>query len=195
MTIYIIIIIVALVLLGLGIMGMMGSAKQRENEAAQVEELKNQGVNLTKQTRTSHGIIGIDPNAKKLVLIQSSISTPETHIVDFSDIYGCELIRDGETVYKKSTTRTIGGAVLGGVLSGGVGAVVGGLSGASKGKENINKIELKIVVRDISNPTHRFIFFDKTDNKTFLDDLMRKAEDWKDTISIIIDSVDKQEIK
>lgn len=190
------IIIVIIVIIGIVVLGSMGNAKQKEYETTQFEELKNKGINLTKKTKTFHGIIGVDQNTEKLVLVQSSISVSKTHIIDFSNIYECELIRNGETVYKKSTARTIGGAVIGGVLSGGVGAVIGGLSGGSTGKENINRIELKIVVRDISNPTHRFVFFDKNaDNKLLLDNLIREAENWKDTISIIIDMVDKQEMK
>jgi len=178
------------------IIGVSGNIKQQNFEKAEIEKLKNDGIVFTRQTKTSFGIIGIDQNSEKLVLIQSKITISKTCIFSFSDIFGCELTRDGETIYKKSATRTIGGAIVGGVLSGGVGAVIGGLSGGSKGKENIKKIELKVIVRDLSNPTHYFTFFeDGSDMKGNLNKLINEAESWKDTISIIIDTKDKQENK
>ena len=194
MTTFIVIAVIVFVLVM--IIGISGNMKQKNFENAEIEKLRSQGIELTKQTKTFHGIIGIDQTNEKLVLIHSKLTVSKTEVFTFADIFSCELIRDGETIYKKSTTRTIGGAIVGGVLTGGVGAVIGGLSGGSKGKENIKNIELKIVVRDLSNPTHRFVFYESSsDNKALLDKLIKEAESWKDTLSLIIDMKDKQEDK
>ena len=40
-----------------------------------------------------------------------------------------ELLEDNTTIASRSLGRTVGGAVVGGVLAGGAGSVVGGLSG------------------------------------------------------------------
>lgn len=45
-------------IIGIVVLGSMGNAKQKEYETTQFEELKNKGINLTKKTKTFHGIIG-----------------------------------------------------------------------------------------------------------------------------------------
>ena len=46
-------------------------------------------------------------------------------------------------MFTKSTGRTIGGAIVGGVLMGGAGAVVGGLSGDTKQKKEVKNMDIK----------------------------------------------------
>ncbi|MCR4812098.1 MAG: hypothetical protein K5867_05825 [Bacteroidales bacterium] len=99
---------------------------------------------------------------------------------------------DSQSVYKKSTLRTVGGAIVGGAVLGGAGAIVGGLSGSSKEEKNIKQIELKLTVKSISNPNRRFKFYGVESGYNFLSMRKEQAEDWKDTISIIIDTVDAE---
>lgn len=68
-------------------------------------------------------------------------------VYDFTDIVSYELLEDGETLAKGG----LGRALVGGVLFGGVGAVVGGVTG-KKSKNVINSMQVKITVRDMSNP-------------------------------------------
>ena len=60
-------------------------------------------------------------------------------VIGFDQVYDVEYVVNEETIASKSTLRTIGGAVVGGVLAGGVGAIVGGLSGKTKTESKISK--------------------------------------------------------
>lgn len=69
-------------------------------------------------------------------------------IYKFSDAVEFELIEDGNSITKGG----IGRAVAGGLLFGGVGAIVGGVTGKRKTKSTVNKLQVKITVNSISEP-------------------------------------------
>jgi len=185
----IIIITALLVFVGVLIFAMNLAKKQNQFEANAISGLESQGISLSIQDKLFFGIIGLDQSSNKLVLI--NFRAKNVRIINFDDILSYELIKDGEVVFKKSTIRTIGGAVLGGFVAGGAGAIIGGLSGDSKQTNKANKIELKIVLRDLSDPSVSFTFFDKiADKKSLYKSISEKAEMWKDRMGIIIDQVD-----
>lgn len=70
-------------------------------------------------------------------------------VFSYDDIIDYELLEDGESVTKGG----LGRAVVGGVLLGGVGAVVGGVTGKKKTKTLINSLKIKITVNNISIPS------------------------------------------
>lgn len=70
-----------------------------------------------------------------------------TLVFPYSDIVGYELLQDGVTVTKGS----VGGAIVGGALFGGVGAIVGSGMG-SKTKQEINEYRIKIITKNICYP-------------------------------------------
>lgn len=173
--------------------GSSNKAKERkERQDAFIKEQENDGVNLSNKTNIENGIIAIDKNREKIVYINDKGNALVKKEFSFSDIISCELIKDGETIYKKSATRTIGGAIVGGVISGGVGAIIGGLSGSSKEKEKINSIDIKITLRDIDNPNFMFKFFEYRGTRMFLDLSIKSAEEWKDRITAIIEIEDSK---
>jgi hypothetical protein len=150
-------------------------------------------------------IFAIDEINEKIALVTESVN----HIVSFSDIIGVELIEDGNTVSKKSTTRTIGGAIVGGVLAGGVGTIVGGLSGNSTQKSKISSLSVKILLRSLDKPSLLITCFDsrtmttehkasiETDGKleSYIYKIGKKnADDIKDLVSVIIDRIDNKTV-
>ena len=85
----------------------------------------------------------MDDFFKVLVLVG-----PDFHeSFNYSDIIEVSYEENGSQLYTKSAGRTIGGAIVGGVLMGGAGAVVGGLSGASKQNKEIENMDIKILLR------------------------------------------------
>lgn len=189
-----ILLILVIIIIGFIILAAKMNQEQKDFEDNSLKDISEKGMSLTKQTKCYDGIIGIDEPNKKLVFISSSVANQKAEIFNFADIHSCELLIDDQSVYKKSASRTVGGALIGGALFGGAGALVGGLSGNSKKSSNIKKIELKIVVRDLSNPAHKFTFYGSTTPAQFLDNKKEEAESWKDTISLIIDMEDKKNI-
>ncbi len=67
-------------------------------------------------------------------------------VYDYTDLLDYELIEDGNTV----TSGSLGRAVAGGLVFGGLGAVVGGMTG--KQKATCSKLQIKITTKDISHP-------------------------------------------
>ncbi|WP_158712647.1 hypothetical protein [Parabacteroides pacaensis] len=187
------VILVIVIMLVIVYMGSSNKAKERkEKQDSFIKEQENEGVILSNKTDIENGIIAIDKNREKIVYIDDKGDTLVTKEFSFSDIIACELIKDGETIYKKSATRTIGGAIVGGVLSGGVGAIIGGLSGSAKEKEKINSIDIKITLRDIDTPNFKFNFFEYKGTRMFLDLSIKSAEEWKDRITAIIEIQDSK---
>jgi len=144
-----------------------GDEKNREKLNDRLDKLES--FISSKKIECSYGLylFSVDEKNEKIAVLLNtydfkiSQTIINEHILCFSDIIGVELIEDGFTVSSKSTARTIGGAIVGGVLAGGAGTVVGGLSGDSKQKNKIESISVKILVGCISNcriekwhPTH-----------------------------------------
>jgi hypothetical protein len=122
-------------------------------------------------------------------------------IINWDDIVSVELIENNNLIYQKSAIRTIGGALIGGAISGGVGAIIGGFSGKTKQDTLIESIKVKIIIQNIQNPSIIIYCFDKSahtfDRKPIKKssiiyrDCMDHAEKIKDTISVIINITDR----
>ena len=147
--------------------------------------------------------IAIDEDSQQIAVKINYGSNPIVY--KYKDILSCEIITDGESVYKKSTARTIGGAVVGGILSGGAGAIVGGLSGQSTKGKKYKKIQIKLLVKSISNPSIFITFFDikdlgetkAIDTKSTLygrdlEKAIIRTNRWKDIMEIVIDKIDNE---
>ncbi|MFL0251231.1 SHOCT domain-containing protein [Clostridium neuense] len=83
-------------------------------------------------------------------LVPEGLFGKKKKIYKYNDIVDYELLEDGESIIKKSG---IGRAVAGGVLFGGVGAVVGSVTGKQRTKSICKSLKLKITISDINNPT------------------------------------------
>lgn len=150
----------------------------------------------------SWGLIAIDDNSKQI-----AIKEREGSVVKYSyyDILSCEIVEDGVTTYQKS--RTIGRSIVGGVIAGGAGAVIGGLSGKEKENREIKSLVFRIVFKSTNKPIIKLWFIDalgetlKMEKSINLSDpyygqLYKEAldsvKDWRDTFEIIIDSVNSE---
>ena len=157
MTAFIIIAVIFIILIF--ILATIGNKKQQQREEEYESKMKEEGAVISQHVKCYNGFISIDEENEKIYLALSGIREQKFNSYSFSDILSCEVILDDNSIYKKSTMRTVGGALIGGALLGGAGAIVGGLSGASRKQSNIKKAELKIVVKDISNPNYKFEFY------------------------------------
>lgn len=101
-------------------------------------------------TREVPKFLKIDDKNKKWVIPVSELSK----IYNFADIIDFELLEDGDSVVKGG----LGRAIAGGVLFGGVGAIVGGVTGNKKSKAVCNSLKIKITVKSMFNPTEYINF-------------------------------------
>lgn len=74
--------------------------------------------------------------------------TKKPSIHKFDDIIGYELLEDGEAITKGG----IGRALAGGLVFGGVGAIVGGSTGKKKTKNTCTTLKIKITLNDLTKP-------------------------------------------
>lgn len=167
------------------VVAFIAAKKRRDKIGAIKAELANDGFNTADSLVLMKAIVAINTEARQLAV--ADIGSGKVVRVPFDQVRDCEILKDGEVIYKKSAGRTIGGALVGGVLLGGIGAIIGGLSGGSKGRERINSATLKVYTNDIDNPAILISIFDKTipaaQRKPFIDAAQRMA----DKIAIIVD--------
>ena len=117
-------------------------------------------------------------------------------IFNYSDIIEVSYEENGSQLYTKSAGRTVGGAIVGGVLMGGAGAVVGGLSGASKQNKEIENMDIKILLRSTIRTSCVLHFKDvdrvlktKEDaDRKLYETYVKNANQAKDVLSVIIDN-------
>lgn len=121
---------------------------------------------------------------------------PNTHeIFNYADIIEVSYEENGNQLYTKSAGRTVGGAIVGGVLMGGAGAVVGGLSGASKQNKEIKNMDIKILLRSTSRTSCVLHFKDidrvlktkEDSDRKLYETYVKNANQAKDIFSVIID--------
>ncbi|CAB3696995.1 hypothetical protein LMG26690_02421 [Achromobacter animicus] len=96
--------------------------------------------------------IAISRDAKSVCLAGGNWINAE--VFDISEVLGAELYIDGECETSTSRSSQIAGAAVGGLLLGGVGLIVGGLSGKKKTNRKVSSIEVRVVVNDTNNPLH-----------------------------------------
>ncbi len=126
------------------------------------------------------------------------IVTPKSHeLFKYSDIIEVSYEENGDQLYTKSATRTVGGAVVGGMLMGGAGAVVGGLSGNSKLNMEIKNMDLKILLRNVSRSScvlnfkvcDKILSTKSNADKHLYETYLEQVNQAKDVLAVIIDDV------
>lgn len=95
----------------------------------------------------------------------------------------------------------LGGTLIGGLALGGVGAIIGGLSGSKKQINTIKKIDLKLTVNNMKSPFIIINFFINTNGvkKTDSDYVKyyQDAQKWYSLVTILIkraDDIDNNKI-
>lgn len=109
---------------------------------------KSEEFNITKRIGN---YFYIDEEKKQWVIPKGSISgnIKNAKIYNYSDIISYELLEDGSAVTKGG----VGRAIAGGILFGGIGAIVGGTTGKKKTKNICNRLQIKITVNSSDKAT------------------------------------------
>lgn len=111
-------------------------------------------------TKQVGNFMAFDDSQKKWAILSPLIGNIE-RIYSYSDIAGFELVEDGESVAKGG----LGRALVGGALFGGVGAIVGGVTGKRKTTDVCNSLRLKITIDSINNPVAYINFIESKTKK------------------------------
>lgn len=142
--------------------------------------------------QTKYGIF-INENERKILIIESRKDenvTVRDRLLEWSDILSVELLSRNKVVSDKSTTSTIGRSVVGGVLGGGVGAVIGGATASTRSVSFDNCYGVRIVVRKLDDPYIEIEFCNKYED-IIASQVEQDAQRLYQLCSIIIDSESK----
>ena len=162
------------------------------------KELRGLGINVQPSTPAikaynDYGFITDDVNEFVVIATSNRI-----FVHRYSDIVSIAYEENGTDVFNKS----IGGAVAGGILFGGVGAIVGGSTAKAKQNKEVSKMSIKILLKSTTNPTIILPIYEagkdgsliETKNaadKMHYEGLLKEVSGIKDVFSIIIDIVDR----
>ena len=134
----------------------------------------------------------VDEINKKIVCINAKIENIRIKTIFFNEIQGIDISEDGTSVFNKSTSSAVGRAVVGGLLFGGVGAIVGGVTGKSKEKKTLNSYKVTIQLSDISNPTYEIEFVtDPIESGTVGDEMMKQINTCVNKLKSVLTAIIK----
>lgn len=106
--------------------------------------------------------------------------------IKFSSIMRCDLVLDSETVSNTERGSQIVGAAVGALLAGGVGAIIGGLSGGKRSKRKLSEIALKVVVDDLRTPMYVIPIYSEKKARTPTKKELREVDEWHSLLQVII---------
>lgn len=142
--------------------------------------------------------IGIDFNKNTLTIFKANEQKEISHSnYKFDDLIEVQVIENGQTVMKTSRASQFAGAAIGGVLAGGVGSVIGGLSADKVNNERIRSIDLRLIINDLQNPVHTVNFlspllgvnkYEQKGSKRYVES-KEKITDWQGTMKVIIEQM------
>lgn len=153
---------------------------------------------LSSPFNASQPAILIDDQRQKVCLL-NQMPDPSPRIFPYQDLLGVEIVEDGLSVVATKTSRTsqLGSALVGGVLFGGAGAIVGGLSGktVSTAHDRVNAVQLRLLVDDISHPHFVVDFLGKQVSKLSAEysSALAQARQWHGVLEVLIRRMDAED--
>ncbi len=192
---FLIILLVILIIIAVGI----DSGNKIKKAEEGFNQFKKQGFNFQKNfvlidAFGSKSGIAIDQRKKSIcVLTRNDEYKPIYKIIPFADILIAELYEDGQTITKTSRTSQAGGAIIGTVLFGGIGTIIGGLSGKQISSDEVSQIDIRLTINDMDNPILDVNFLNQTLSKksgSYVN-VMKEARTWHAKIKIAIQMADQ----
>jgi hypothetical protein len=100
--------------------------------------------------------VAVDSGKSKLAILGAG---GNVSVVDFSDVLGVEVLRNGTSITKTNRGSQVAGAAVGAVLLGPVGLLLGGVTGSKRQDEKVKRLSIKIFINDLKSPVHEVAFF------------------------------------
>lgn len=185
---------VAMIIIIVAIFFMISNHTDRENSFKSAIS-KIPGFNVGAHFVSHSGDCNIATNSdfSKIYLSKTIQGIPYNKVFPSYNLLSSEIIEDGQSIIKTVRSSQIGGAIVGGLMLGGVGAVIGGLSGRKTNTEMVNRITLRIIVNDPGNPIYDVCFLSRETNKNSIayKSAIQTAQEWQARLEVMIKRADK----
>lgn len=143
-------------------------------------------------TKTVGKSFAMDENSKQWAIAKGIFfpSIKNCAPYKYSDIVDFELLEDGGSISKGG----LGQAVVGGIAFGGVGAVIGGVTGKKKNKPTCTSLMIKITVNSSSQPVEyiKFISTPTRKNSFVYKLLYKSAHEIMSLLQLIVNEQSKE---
>jgi hypothetical protein len=203
--------VIAGIAFGFGIWIIFITISRKKSNNWLLQELETELKNINDFTHSQvfisedlNSAIAIDSTREKICLVSIEYTIASSVLIPFKDVLSCEIIENNSSLTKTVRSSQVGGALVGGILLGGAGAIIGGLSGKTHTMDKVKNIDLLIVINNMESPIFKVNFlttneynnpngYDKEsdDYKFSLD----SAKKWQGLIAIIIKKVDEEDKK
>lgn len=138
--------------------------------------------------------LAFDEERKKIFLNEGFDKDIAPRIISYQDLLSVELLEDGVSVTKTARTSQIGGALIGGLALGGIGVLIGSLSGRTETSDKVEKIILRLVINDTTKPIHNVYFLQYYNgiekNTSLYQKAIQKAQHWNRLLEVLIKRAD-----
>ena len=201
------VVVVVVVVLGVG--GVLAAIMMGSTTVRRLKAL-GEAIDIAEAFDTTHKLLGvngenavaIDEGRQKIAFFsrEPGAGMARSKRFNYRDILSSEIVEDGSQVTQTSRASQVGGALLGGLIAGPLGALVGGVSGKTTTSGEVSSLQLRIVVNDSETPTHSIELL-----ASFLPSAVTKkdgaayratidqAREWHDRISVLIRRADQED--
>jgi hypothetical protein len=142
----------------------------------------------------SRNAIAIDIEREKIAVVldpQKVVQRgTQPKVFGFDDLVAVEVVRDDASVIKTQRGSQLAGAAVGGVLLGGAGLIVGGLSGAKRQENKVEKLSLKLYTNDLMVPVQEVFFLDSPGvgvDPRHLEYVIQQMDQWHGRLRAIVE--------
>ncbi len=130
-------------------------------------------------SHSNHAGVAIDRSRREILLIDMD----GFRIFPVESIISCEVLEDGMQLAYANRGSQLAGVAVGGALLGGVGAVIGGLSGSQRTLQRVQSVVLRFTTDDFDNPVHDIVVMEITEKGMGKDDIfyreaLKVAQRW-----------------
>lgn len=180
-----------------GIVKLMNDSERKKKSLAILGQLAD--FTATQQVMGVNGKTGLafDEERKKVCLITwvQFQDRADLKVIELKDLLSTEIHEDGTAITRTSRTSQAGSALVGGLLFGGVGALVGGLTGKTVAADKVKRLCLRVVINDTTNPIHEVDFMTvegKRDGIVYKQAIVQ-ARHWNSILEILIKRADEED--
>lgn len=179
--------------IAIGVIKAIADSNNKKNAASSIQTVDEFTPTDSYVDSEGGSLIAFDESRRKILLGMGLGAKMHKKAFAYKDILSAELLEDGISVTKTSRTSQAATALLGGILFGGVGAVVGALTSTTTTAGKVKRLDLKIVVNDTQAPVYLVNFQNVEAKKGGIINkaAVEQAQKWAAILTVIMRQADE----